>query len=1550
MNIRKLIIIAALFFFFVPAKPVSAQMDFYGFPPADKPPIFCGNRESLTCPNEVEPIYAALRAAGEKDACATSYADFLTDPKTKHYWVEDPAITAQGKADERARQFLYWVLNTSAIDNARVLTDIWQYTAMLALFGVVLVAAVFGIGYIISQRTNYDFKIRIWPTIIKIGTMLLYVAFSASIVFFLIQFSEVLMKFSYENLGGQKLFNIYFAADDNLLGRTEASYTTFVGCRDLNIRVTEGINAEIFMLKLTNVSYYVMGSMLLLRKILLWFLLFVSPFLALLMPFIFIRNTGWIWIGVFFQWLFYGPLLTLFLGAMAKIWEYGIPFSFDFSRVEKIGGYIYPTGINIVYGGPAQRIYGAASEIPSRPISAMNNGSYVDTFAEYVITLIMLWAVTFFPWWLLRIFRDYCCDGIYAMKNILLAMYDNMRGGPSKGPTPSGPTGPTMKLDRNIPIETDIKVSLGSLAQMKKSMTIDLAKNLNLSASRITDIARVETNKQMQSVVNQNLTFLANPVKAQRPAERQQYMNLRSELFARAIKNDAMARTILASTSTSVTEKTKIRESIIKSMPQTITISQVVTEETHVPKEKVTNITNTYTKNITNNTKAIESIARSTNTPPQIVNNILNSYNKTTNSPVSKVVNNIAKENNTSVSTVKQVLQQAGTISSQAHMLRQIATVEKLDSKQITKVLTSIRSSVTREESTVQAVAANTQLPPPQVEQLVQQAFTSAISNEQVIEQIAPPTGQPTVIVKAVVQSFVKNMSMPATRLVEKISDETKVERSTVSRILNQTSKVIENSTLVKEVAEKNNVTTHDVQTVIEKAVEVSTVQTNQPAIAGVVKAASSQTAVTSKTIQNVINEIANNPTTVKSVATQTNMQEHEVSSVIKSYANNLSQTSENITHKIAQETQINEGQVQNILQNVSQAVTNSKTEQTTIAKSSNVQNETVQKISQSIGRTVEVSKDKTAPAVQNIATASSSESTTIQQVLETFSQNTNLTTQVAEETNMEQQTVSHVLQSFSTHLNESSNTVIKSVASDTKVSEEHVNAIIQSAATAVSNSNTYQEQVTQITNAPIETIKQIAQSVTTITQKTDTTPVADTIITDTATSTALTEGDVTNVIQTFASNEELINQVAQHTQIDAATVKNAYASYSQHLTEAPTELVKSVATETNLTQEQVQNIMQSSSEILTNAPQTVTQIAQTTNMSESNVQKIANAMPQSVTTTAGPETSIVKQVSQQSNISETESQKIIHNLMMTAIKNETFVENLANQTQLKTQQVKNIMSTYANNINQPSEKIVQTINESSGIPKASVQTVLITLADSVISSDQIVAQVAEQEGMEPQQVSDVMQKQMEVASEPEKHIEKTISIPQSISLEDYEEVKDMWTKHYEEGEVPVTDTIQTRKDWVDQEIVYITNTLNKILSPDERMQQEGLDELGYLLPIFLINNLKGEELIVYLKAKLEAAKLTQKILEREEAVKDQMKKDQGEEEEVLVDVAKKEEENKEMHMDLDDEEQAPKSIEDRVKAVQEKLESVDTPEPTGDQTADSINAIKSKLQEKADK
>jgi len=126
-----------------------------------------------------------------------------------------------------------------------------------------------------------------------------------------------------------------------------------------------------------------------------------------------------------------------------------------------------------------------------------------------------------------------------------------------------------------------------------------------------------------------------------------------------------------------------------------------------------------------------------------------------------------------------------------------------------------------------------------------------------------------------------------------------------------------------------------------------------------------------------------------------------------------------------------------------------------------------------------------------------------------------------------------------------------------------------------------------------------------------------------------------------------------------------------------------------------------------------------------------------------------------------------------------------------------------------------------------------------------------------------------------------------------------MWTNQYEKGEVPVSENLSSREEWVEQDILFITNTLNKLMSYDDKIKQEGVDDLGYILPIFLINNLKGEELVVYLKAKLEAAKHVKEIKEIEKNVTERLKaKAQDEEEFVDLKDTKKKEEAKHMTME----------------------------------------------------
>ena len=433
---KKFFLLLLLFLLFaaVSLKPVFAQAT-----PTPTPPV-------EPCLGSWCPLITGINYS-----CASDYYAWNRN-KSQNLWVSDPEVTALGKAGERSRQFLYWTLTHRSIDDHPVILSVWSFTKNMVYFLLLIVAAIFGLGIIIGQRANFNLKIDVWPLFLKILLLILYVTFSANIILLVIQLSDTLMLFFIEELGVKNLFNIFFlsAQGGSVIIDSEEAYKTFRGCSNLNIELLDSVNTSKFLVNFTNMTYYMIGVMFILRKVILWLLLFVSPFLALLLPFVFIRNIGWIWIGVFFQWVFYGPLFGLFLGGLAAIWgsQSHIPYNFDFSRTNRMEGFIYPTTINILYGGPAQKL------------ELLNSSNYTDTFAEYIIALIMLWAVTFFPWWLLRIFRDYCCEGIYASKNILMSIYDQMRGAPPPappGPVPT-PAGLTTGTALKLPKEQEVRV------------------------------------------------------------------------------------------------------------------------------------------------------------------------------------------------------------------------------------------------------------------------------------------------------------------------------------------------------------------------------------------------------------------------------------------------------------------------------------------------------------------------------------------------------------------------------------------------------------------------------------------------------------------------------------------------------------------------------------------------------------------------------------------------------------------------------------------------------------------------------------------------------------------------------------------------------------------------------------------------------------------------------------------------------------------------------------------------------------------------------------
>ncbi len=632
--------------------------------------------------------------------CAASYDDWLTD-KTKNFWVRDPEITALGKAGERSRQFLYWALNHRSIDNHPAILSIWSLSRNITYFLLIVVAAVMGLGIIIGKRYSFANKIEVAPLITKIALAFLYATFSAVLVLVIVQLSDTLMMFFTERLGVSRLFNIFFVQDTsgNVITTSETAYQTFQGCSNLSTSALESVKMSKLLVNITNLTYYSVGVMLILRKIVLWFLLFVSPFLAILLPFVFIRNIGLIWIGVFFQWVFYGPLFSLFLGALANIWNSAvhIPFVFDFSRTHRGEGFIYPTAINILYGGPAQTL------------DILNSSNYIDTFVEYVISLIMLWVVIVLPWLLLRIFRDYCCDGIYAAKNILLSIYDQMRGSPSASPPTLSPSQTTIGTALKIPreIEIPVKLRLETVEEIKKARTEDVTRSLNLQASRLTDVAHFETNRQELETANRNLNYLTNPTKAETPSERQKYMNIRTELFNRAVKDDKIAKQILSTISTSQVEQIQKKAEFIRTVPQVFPVTHVISIKVKIPQEKVSSLNSTLASSVSTNSLILTNISQATQLSSQQVQNILNSYQKNIAQPPTLITQKISEETGLVKDKVVAVLKNIAQIAAtNKDFVKDLAQKGNISEEEVIKIVQEQTAIIAEPEKHIDQVIA----------------------------------------------------------------------------------------------------------------------------------------------------------------------------------------------------------------------------------------------------------------------------------------------------------------------------------------------------------------------------------------------------------------------------------------------------------------------------------------------------------------------------------------------------------------------------------------------------------------------------------------------------------------------------------------------------------------------------------------------------------------------------------------------------------------------------------------------------------------------------
>ena len=670
----------------------------------------------------------------------------VAPPASTVNWTFDQEVTDVGKAADRSRQFLWWVFNKSPVHTAPVLMEIWVFSRNIVYVFIILVIVAFGLGLILSQKrgplgpvfsgissplTGINSPVSI---IIKVVIILLYVTFSYAIVLAMIQVSEIVMQFFIHNVGGHDLFNVVFSGSGNM----DANYTSFIGYINRDAYSQESAKTALFIINFTSFTYYVMSIIIILRNIILWLLLIISPFLALLMPFTFIRNIGWIWIGVFFQWLFYGPLMAMFLSALTKIWIAGIPYPFDFSRRDTSGGQIYRTAINILYGGPAQTL------------SPTNSANYVDTFAEYVISLIMLWATILLPWLLLRIFRDYCCDVMAKGNATLSSMFDRMRQYPvPPPPTPSAPSptttaGMAVELPFRQKVEEKVreveKTKIENIKEVSNVSTVDIAKSMDMAVSSLSDISRMEMNDIDRSAIERNFEKIASASSLASPAEREFYTRIKDELQNRASSGDQVAATILAASSG--------RKDILAEQVQVISAGRPIMAAPSISISGVPLVPAVMS------TQQLAEILKQTN----VVTSIASQVN-ISDDQVRKVLQTICNMNIVNMTAIRQTAKETG-IPERA--VQEIVVAAQMAINLQPAPLVSATTILSQPES-IKEISLTTQVSSEKVKEVIQALPTLDISNPKVLSEVVKTTQ----VSEEKVKEIVSAASQMVTSLIE---------------------------------------------------------------------------------------------------------------------------------------------------------------------------------------------------------------------------------------------------------------------------------------------------------------------------------------------------------------------------------------------------------------------------------------------------------------------------------------------------------------------------------------------------------------------------------------------------------------------------------------------------------------------------------------------------------------------------------------------------------------------------------------------------------------
>lgn len=581
-------------------------------------------------------------------------------------WIIDSEVTKIGKNASRSGMLLDWTLRDYQWAYVRdgdtnPLIPFWLIIQRIvyALFLFVILVTAFIL--IVTRGKSLAAK-RFFPRFLLV---VLLVTFSFSLVQLLYQITDIFQGFFLKNPQG----NIISSRDLLFIGW---DYRDFQGLRRFGEEFEESALMSLLFVKLTAFTYYVMAVLLVVRKIILWFFIVLSPVFPLLLLFYPIRNTAKIWIGEFFRWLLYAPLFAIFLSGLVRLWQTSLPLAFNFAAAGKEGQIVYPTVVGILLGGPRQNV------------SLLNSLNVPDTFALYLVALLMLWVVIILPFILLQIFLEYMYNVNFKESPYMQQLMGRVSNrfapvtNPSLPPGTPPPTRPaglarslpfnkhyaipkTTGLAKSIPRGESQRLGVPRPLSTQLSRSQEIMRLVNVSMPTMRDVARFDTARLTQQVrtnqetarLQQILQRIANPASVTSTTERESARMIRERLVTESQKGNQIASTILQAAQTmsshsavsSVVNQTQNQNQALTTLITQLAQPQSVT--TIIEREKVTSLK--------------ERIEREVRNGSQLATTLLNAVNAVaTNSTSSlrETLSYLSKPESISRSEDKQVYQQ----------------------------------------------------------------------------------------------------------------------------------------------------------------------------------------------------------------------------------------------------------------------------------------------------------------------------------------------------------------------------------------------------------------------------------------------------------------------------------------------------------------------------------------------------------------------------------------------------------------------------------------------------------------------------------------------------------------------------------------------------------------------------------------------------------------------------------------------------------------------------------------------------------------------------